>query len=109
GGQRRIPRTVAHQNSSLPRKAEPVLVLDHDAPEPVAEHAGNLVVRGKPLVDERVVGRQQVEHARVITYTPVEQELRLTANRTRDGPIVMRVAGRVGRPRVESPKAEPLG
>jgi len=81
----------------------------HCAPEPVAEHAGDLVVGREPLVDERVVGRQQIEDVRVVAHDAIEQQLRLAAQRDREGSVVVRIEQRVGRHGVEPAKPEPLG
>jgi hypothetical protein len=38
---------------------------------------------GEPLVDERVVAVQQVEHAAILVHDRLEQQLDLAAERTR--------------------------
>ena len=52
-----------------------------DAPEVVAVDARHAVVVGEPLVDERVVGGQQIRHAPVVPDLAVEEERHLARHR----------------------------
>ena len=56
-----------------------------DAPEIAALHVGNAVVLGQPLIDERVVGRQQFEHAAILAQDAVEEQLGFPLERRRAG------------------------
>src|SRR5205814_7324568 len=46
-------------------------------PESFGVHARNPVVPGQTLVEERIVGVQQVEHAAILADDTVEEQLRL--------------------------------
>ena len=48
-----------------------------DAPEAAAVHVGNAVVLGQALVEEGVVGAQQIEHAAVLAHDALEEQLGL--------------------------------
>ena len=56
-------------------------LVERDAAEVAAPDSGYAVVAGEPLVDERVVGREQVEDAPVLAQHAVEEQLRLAAER----------------------------
>ena len=67
------------QDAALPEQPATGLVGQRDPPEVTAVHVRDAVVPGQPLVDERVVGRQQVEHAAVLAHDAVEEQLGLRA------------------------------
>ena len=70
------------QNAALPEQAAALAVLrQRDAPEPIAVDVRNAVVPGEPLVEERVVGVEQVEHAAVFLDDALEEQLGLAAER----------------------------
>ena len=54
-----------HQDAALAEQPAAEVVRELDATEAAADDAGDLVVLRQPLVDERVIRRQQVEHVRV--------------------------------------------
>ena len=58
---------------SSPRRAS---FGDLHAPEPAAVDVGNAVMPRQPLVDERVVGVQQIHHAAVLAHDAVEEQRR---------------------------------
>ena len=63
----------------LPWPSSPLrasLVTAH-APEVAAVHVRDAVVPREPLVDERVVGVHQVEHAAVLAHDAAEEQLGL--------------------------------
>ena len=61
----------------MTEQAAPGPVLQRNAAEVAAAHVGNAVVPGEPLVDEGVVGVQQVEGAATFAKHAGEQQLRL--------------------------------
>ncbi len=70
------------QDAALPQQAAARAAFrERDAPEIAALHVRNAVVQGEPLVDEGVVGGQQLEHAAVLAQDAVEEELGLAMKR----------------------------
>ena len=63
---------------SSPRRASSV---ERDAAELAAVDVRDAVVLGQPLVDERVVGRQQVEDVAVLAHDAGEEQLGLALKR----------------------------
>ena len=61
--------------------AAPAVGVEVHPPEPGAVDAGNAVVLGEALVQERVVGPQQVEHAAVLVDHAPDEPLRLLPHR----------------------------
>ena len=81
-GRRRAVRVRRRrQDAALAEQAPPRLVGHRHAPEVAAVDVRNLVVLGQPLVDERVVGRQQIEHVVVLAHDAVEEQLGLALKR----------------------------
>ena len=78
------------------------------APERVAGDVRDAVVLGQPLVHERVVGRQQVEHAAVLADEAVEEQLGLALHRLRQRVVVLRIQQVVRDDLVEVLQAQPL-
>ena len=69
------------QNAALPEQPFPRLVGDRHAAEVAAVDVGDPVVPRQPLVDERVVRPQQVEHVPVLAHDAVEEQLGLALER----------------------------
>jgi hypothetical protein len=63
------------EDAALAEQPAPVVVWDGDAPEVAAFDAGNAVVPRQPLVDERVIGVQKVEHGAVFADDAVDEQL----------------------------------
>ena len=63
---------------------------------------------GHALVDERVVGRQQFEHAAILAHQAFEEELGLAAERLAKRVVVIGVKERVGQDLVDILQAQPL-
>ena len=81
---RRGPRRVRRhrQDAALAQQPAALAVLvERDAAEAAAVDVRNAVVLRQPLVDERVVGAQQIEHAAILAQDAVEEELRLLPER----------------------------
>ena len=70
-----------HQNRALAQQPTAGVVGQPHLPELAAEHAGDVVVPGQSLVHERVVARQQLEHAPVLPKDAAKEQLRFTAER----------------------------
>ena len=62
----------------------------------------------EPLVHERVVGVQQIEHVLVFADDVVEEELRLADHRVRERRVELRIEPRVGMDLVEILQPQPL-
>ena len=79
---RRRPHRVRGdgQDAALPEQPAPVPAHRH-APEVAPLHVGNAVVPREPVVDEGVVGVEQVEDAAVLPHDALEEQLRLAAER----------------------------
>ena len=61
----------------LPSKPKRLLVVELDAAEALAAHVVDAVVQREALVQERVVGRQEIEHAAVLAEDAVDEQPRL--------------------------------
>ncbi len=76
------------QNASLSEQTAPLAVRrERHAPEVLALDVRNAVVRGQALVDERVVGAQQIERAAILAHDALEEELRLATERLPEGVV----------------------
>ena len=70
------------QDASLTKQsAAPAVLVERDAPEAAAIHVRDAVMLRQPLVDERVVRAQQIEHAAILAQDALEEELRLLVGR----------------------------
>ena len=85
----------------------PVVGVRH-APEMVAVDVRHAVVAGEPLVDERVVGAQHVEHAAVAAELVLEEQLRLAAERGAQVVVEVGKQRRVGGRRAQVAQIQPL-
>ena len=74
----------------LAQQSETIRIGQRHAPEAAAHDVGNPVVLGQTLIDERVVGGQQVEDVAVFAHDAVEQQLRLAAHRVGEGAVEIR-------------------
>ena len=98
------------QDAALAQQPAPGVVglAERDAAEPAAGDVRDPVVAREPLVDERVVGRQQVEHAPVLGHEAREEQLGLAAER------LPQVVVEIGEPlddgnvALEAPQGQPL-
>ena len=79
--------------SSPPRTLSSASV---DAPEVAAVDVRNAVVLREPLVDERVVRAQQIEHAAVLVHDALEEQLRFAAERLPQVVVEVREQPRIG-------------
>ena len=78
-GEVRLAYERQRQNAALAQQSAPRAALGiRDAAEVGAEHTRNPVVIGQPLVEERVVRRQQVEHAAIVSEHALQEELGFT-------------------------------
>jgi hypothetical protein len=68
----------------------------------------NAVVLGQPLVEERVIRAQKVEHAAILAQDAVDEELCLAAKRLPEVFVEIREQAHVGSHRVEIPQMQPL-
>ena len=68
------------QNAALAQQPAAILIGDGHAPEAVALHVRNAVVLRQPLIDERVVRGQQVDHVAVFADDAVEEQLGFAAH-----------------------------
>ena len=85
-----------HRGLSCPRVAPEVAALD----------VGNAVVPREPLVDERVVGAQQVEHVAVLAHDAVEEQLGFPAKRLPQ--VVVEIGKALRRARTHVAEIQPL-
>ena len=97
------------QHAAFAEQAEAVRVVELDAAEARAAHVVHAVVARERLVDERVIGRQEIEHAALGAEDAVDEQRRL-----RDE-VVANVAVDVGEHRTDRApgsrarrRAEPL-
>ena len=77
-GEVRVGVRGDRQHAALAQQAAArAAVRERDATEVAAAHVRNAVVLRQPLVEERVVGRQQIEHAAVLAEHAVDEQLGL--------------------------------
>ena len=106
---RRRPHRVRGdgQDAALPEQPAPVPAHRHPA-EVASLHVGNAVVPRESIVDERVVGVEQVEDAAVLAHDALEEQLRLAAERLPQ-PVVEVGEEHLRRPRrLQVPELQPL-
>ena len=78
-------------------------------PEPAPRHPGHAVVPGQALVQERVVGGDEVEGAAVLAHDALEEELGLAAQGPAQGLVEVGEDDEVGRDRGQVAQVQPLG
>ena len=61
----------------MAQQSAPRIVGDRDPPEPASVHVRHAVVTSEPLVQERVVRSEQIDHAAVLTHDAFEEQLGL--------------------------------
>ena len=93
------------QDAAVAEQAAPRVVGIRDLAELRPAHAGDAVVPRQPLVDERVVGGQQLEHRPIGAHEVVEEQLRLARHRLGERLVVVRERQRVGLDLVAGPAA----
>ena len=79
-----------------------------DAPEPAAVDAGDAVVPGEPLVDEGVVGVEEVEHAAVVAQGAGEKQGRLVPECLDEVVVEVGIRHRVALDVLEVAQVQPL-
>ena len=84
------------------------LSRERDPAEVAAVDAGNPVVLGQPLVRIRVVGRQEIQHTRVVPDEALHEELGLLLECLAQVLIKLREDDRVRHDALEVPQDEPL-
>ena len=80
-----------------------------DPPQPAAVDAGDAVVLREPLVDERVVGVEQLVHAAVAAQGAGHEELGLVAERLEQRFVVVGIDDRVDDDLGDPAQVQPLG
>ena len=80
-----------------------------DPAEPVADDARDAVVPGQPLVDEGVIGVEELEHAPVLAEDRLAEPLGLLEHGLAERLVEVGEQLRVGRDVLEAPGLEPLG
>ena len=94
----------------MSQQAAPGLVVrERDAAEPGADDVGDAVVLRQSLVDERVVGRQQLEQAPILLHQMVKEELGLPSHRLLELLVEVGVGAHVRMQPVEVGQPKPLG
>ena len=83
---RRQQRALREQPAALVR------VGQRHAPEAAAVNAGDAVVPRELLVDERVVGIEQLEDAAILAQRAADEQLRLALERVHQREVVIRIA-----------------
>ncbi len=74
-------RRDRHDAALTEQPAAHVVRAELDAPEVAAVHVGNAVVLREALVEERVIGAQQIEHAAILLHDALEQHFGLATER----------------------------
>ena len=92
----------------MPQQSAPRIIGDGDPAEAAAVHVRYAVVAGEPLVEERVVGGEQIDHAAVFAHDALEEQLRLTEERLPQRIVEIGELVRVGKDALHVPKLEPL-
>ena len=82
--------------------------VERDAAEAAAVDVRDAVVLGEPLVEERVVRLEQVEHAAVLAQDALEEQLRLLAERLPQVVVEVGEQPQVRRDRFEVAQVQPL-
>ncbi len=83
-----------HENTAFSEKPLSSIVGERHPPELTAVHIRDAVVSGQTLVDERVVGGQQIDHVTVFAHDAVEEQLGLAQERLSQ--VVVEVGKRLG-------------
>ena len=76
-GDVRLPYDVTVRTLPFPSSPPRRSSVERHAPEPAAVDIRNLVVLREPLVEERVVGGEQLEDAAILAQLALEEELGL--------------------------------
>src|SRR5206468_10266063 len=71
------------QDAALSEQSTPhAVAAERDAPEMAAVDVWHAVVAREPLVQERVIGGQQLERAAILPHDALEKQLRLALKRS---------------------------
>src|SRR5690606_40867768 len=85
-----------------------VRVDKRDAPKLIALHVADAVVKREALVDERVIGAQQLEHAAILEKNARDEELELLLEALAEVVIEFRKHDRIGIDLRDAAHVEPL-
>ena len=95
------------QDARLAEEPAAWAIGERDAPEMAAVHIANPVMRGEPLVQKRIVGRQQLHDAAVVVHLAADKQLGLLLHRVAQVLVEFRVQLRVGDDARELAQLEP--
>ena len=84
------------------------IVLDGDAAELAAVDSGDSVVPGQPFVEERVVGRQKIQHGAVFGQDALEEQLGFVLERLPEVVVEIREIVRVRQDVAHIAQLQPL-
>ena len=96
------------QDAAVAQQAAPIRIRHRHAPEARAVDPADAVVPRQPLVDERVVGIQQIERAAVLAHDAREQQLGFAAQRLADVVVEVGEQQHVRRDLVQVAQLQPL-
>src|SRR5688572_31600708 len=79
---RRTVRIGSHgEDTALTEQAAPYAVAEGDSPEVASVHVRDPIVAREPLIDERIVRRQQIDDAAVLAQLRGDEQSRLLTER----------------------------
>ena len=81
-------------NAPVTKEAEPTLIGQRDLPEMTAVHMRDPVVLREPLVDERVIRRQQLADAAVLPHLTLDEQLGFLTQRLTE--ILIKIRKQLG-------------
>ncbi len=85
-----------HQDRALAQQAVAPGIGQGHAPELVAAHVRDAVVQRQALIDEGVIGRQQIQHAAVFAQDAVDEQLHLALESGAQAGVEVGIDERVG-------------
>ncbi len=106
-GARRVGRR--RQDARLGQDTTPRRTGERDPAKRLADDAGDAVVSGQSLVDERVIRVEEIQHAAVLVRIDCAEEPRLLEHRRSQRFIEIGEEDRVGYELLELARLEPLG
>ena len=105
---RPVGKRGERQDAGVAEQPDAIRIGDGDAPERAALYVGDAVMPRQHLVDERVVGGQQVDDAAVLAHDAVEEQLGLARHRLAEIAAVFREQAGVGIRCLHTAQPEPL-
>src|SRR6187549_3853603 len=96
------------QHRALAEQAPAVGIRERDATEAIAPDIRNAVVQREPLVDERVVGGEQLENRAILSEDAVHEQFHFTAEGGAQAVVEVREDDRVRIDLFECPHLQPL-